>query len=131
MQDRPTAMELLEAMREFLEDEVLPDLKGRRRFHMRVVLNLLGILAREWEHEETMVRNEWARLAALLRSENQPPESASARRAAVADLNRHLASRVRRGEFDTRWVEVMTALRATVADKLRVANPLYADDDEE
>ena len=36
MQDRPTAVELLEAIREFLEQDVMPTVEGRVRFHSRV-----------------------------------------------------------------------------------------------
>ena len=32
MQDRPTALELLAAVRGFLEEEIVPGLEGRRRF---------------------------------------------------------------------------------------------------
>ena len=33
MQDRPTAVELLEAIREFLEQDVMPAVEGRVQFH--------------------------------------------------------------------------------------------------
>ena len=42
MQDRPTALELLAAVRAFLEDDVLPCLEGRKRFHGPVAVNILG-----------------------------------------------------------------------------------------
>jgi aminoglycoside phosphotransferase (APT) family kinase protein len=46
---RPTASELLEAVREFLTGQVMPATTGQVAFHARVAANILGIVAREVE----------------------------------------------------------------------------------
>jgi aminoglycoside phosphotransferase (APT) family kinase protein len=46
---RPTASELLDAVREFLADQVMPGTDGQLAFHARVAANVLGIVARELE----------------------------------------------------------------------------------
>jgi aminoglycoside phosphotransferase (APT) family kinase protein len=46
---RPTASELLEAVREFLTAQVMPASTGQLAFHARVAANVLGIVARELE----------------------------------------------------------------------------------
>jgi len=46
---RPTAGELLEAVREFLTGQVMPATTGQLAFHARVAANALGIVARELE----------------------------------------------------------------------------------
>jgi aminoglycoside phosphotransferase (APT) family kinase protein len=46
---RPTASELLEAVREFLTGEVMPATSGQVAFHARVAANVLAIVARELE----------------------------------------------------------------------------------
>jgi aminoglycoside phosphotransferase (APT) family kinase protein len=46
---RPTASELIEAVREFLVAEVMPATSGQLAFHARVAANALGIVARELE----------------------------------------------------------------------------------
>jgi hypothetical protein len=46
---RPTASELLEAVREFLTGQVMPASSGQLAFHARVAANVLGIVARELE----------------------------------------------------------------------------------
>jgi len=46
---RPTASELLDAVRAFLTDEVMPGTGGRLAFHARVAANVVGIVARELE----------------------------------------------------------------------------------
>jgi aminoglycoside phosphotransferase (APT) family kinase protein len=46
---RPTASELLDAVRGFLTDQVMPAATGQLAFHARVAANVLGIVARELE----------------------------------------------------------------------------------
>jgi hypothetical protein len=46
---RPTAGELLDAVREFLTDQVMPATSGQLAFHARVAANVLAIVARELE----------------------------------------------------------------------------------
>jgi aminoglycoside phosphotransferase (APT) family kinase protein len=46
---RPTASELLEAVREFLTGQVMPATSGQLAFHARVAANALAIVAREIE----------------------------------------------------------------------------------
>jgi hypothetical protein len=46
---RPTASELLDAVRGFLTDQVMPATGGQLSFHARVAANALAIVARELE----------------------------------------------------------------------------------
>jgi aminoglycoside phosphotransferase (APT) family kinase protein len=46
---RPTAVELLEAAREFLTDDVMRHTEGRLQFHARVTANVLATVQRELE----------------------------------------------------------------------------------
>ena len=46
---RPTASELLDAVKAFLTDQVMPATGGQVAFHARVAANALGIVARELE----------------------------------------------------------------------------------
>ena len=122
MQDRPTAAELLRAARDFCERDLLPELRGRRQFHTRVLINVLSILEREWEGEEAALRAEWARLDALL-GEFTAPETGLAE--AVKDRNKELAAKIRSGELDDRFDETLALLRETVAEKIAIANPRW------
>jgi hypothetical protein len=128
MQDRPTATELLTAVREFLEHDVLPGLEGRKRFHMLVATNVLSIVAREIEEEETLLVAEWRRLRDLLRVDDAAaPERLGALRAAVRALTERLVERIRAGDADAGSFgdAVRAHVRATVVEKLRVANPKF------
>jgi hypothetical protein len=122
MQDRPTAAELLRAARDFCERDLLPELKGRRQFHTRVLINVLGILEREWEDEQDALRAEWRRLNRLLGEAPEPDDLGPA----VRERNKDLAAAIRSGALDDRWEETLGLLRETVAEKLAIANPRWA-----
>ncbi len=96
--DRPTAAELLEATREFLEREILPTLEDQRlRFRTLVAINALGIAQRELESgEEMLTEVELAELAHGIRAGDVPNDA-------------------------------LDRLREHVAAKLKVASPKYLD----
>lgn len=126
MQDRPTVRELLDAVRAFLEADVVPALNGPARFHARVAANVLAIAGRELATEEADLGAEWRRLGALLGLETaEAPAGTDALRTAVRAWNEALADRIRRGDADAGPYRdaVRAHLHATVVEKLRVANP--------
>lgn len=127
MQDRPTAVELLRAARDFCEHDLIPQLTGRVRFHARVLQNVLGILEREAEHEEEAVGAEWERLRSLLSEPSQLPTGFGPLLESVRESNNELARRIRAGDLDDRWDETVDAVYATVTEKLRIANPGYSE----
>ena len=123
MQDRPHAAELAEAVREFIETEILPGIDDPRlRFRALVAANGLGILERELAIGAPLVRREVESLMRLLGREGPIPEDSDAVLRWASDLNRELARRIRAGE---RPEGTLAHLVATVADKLRVASPRY------
>jgi hypothetical protein len=127
VQDRPTALELLAAVRAFLEDDVVPALEGRRRYHALVAANVLAVVERELGGEEAALLAEWRGLADLLDVPGEPPARLEALRAAVHGHTATLAERIRRGDADEGpfAAAVRAHVRATVAEKLRVANPRH------
>jgi hypothetical protein len=97
MPDRPTAAELVEAVAEFLAEEVLPTASDHRlKFRTLVALNALGIATRE-----------------LAASDNLSLSDED-----VAEL----ARRIREGEVDA---GMLPLLKDHVAGKLRISNPAY------
>ena len=128
MQDRPTAVELLAAVRAFLEEDVIPGLEGRKRFHGLVAANVLAIVGRELEEEEASLVAEWQRLRDLLRvDERTPPGRLAGLRVAVRALTERLCARIRAGDADEGpFADAVRAhVRMTVVEKLRIANPKY------
>jgi len=129
MQDRPNTTELLAAVRGFLETDVVGALTGRRRFHALVAANVLAIVERELTGDEDRVVDEWRRLAALLDVSGDPPPRLELARRGVRELEERLAERIRAGEADQGEFadRVRAHLRATVLEKLRIANPRHLE----
>jgi hypothetical protein len=121
MQDRPTAIELLAAIRHFLEHDIMPTTEGRRRFHTLIATNVLSILERELATEEDTLRAEWTRLSQLLDA-GELPTSLNALRASVRQLTDRLANDIKDGNRDDDTA-VWSHLRRTTEEKLRIANP--------
>jgi hypothetical protein len=117
-QDRPTASELVTAVREFLEHDVMAATEGRVQFHTRVAINVLNIVARELDLGTSLAADERGRAAALLGHDGDVPA-----------LERDLAAAIRSGALDDRLTEVRAHVRATVREKLLIANPGYLPDE--
>jgi Domain of unknown function (DUF6285) len=97
--DRPTALELIEAVTEFLATEVLPNAEDhRQRFRTLVALNALGIAYRELEEGGGAQLDD--------------------------DEAAWLARRIRAGDVRE---DDLGRLKEHVAAKLRISNPNYLD----
>ena len=127
MQDRPTAVELIEAVRDFLAGEVAPALADRSlRYRMRIALHALGIVAREVPDEEARLRAEREALLTLLDLPRPaPPCDPRLLRAWVLEANRALCERIRDGAADAGpWRErVLAHVQQAVDEKLQGSNP--------
>lgn len=108
--DRPTAAELVESVREWLERDVVPLAVGKARFDARVAARVLAMVERELALGADQAAAHAHRLAALGMGDDA-----------------ELAAAIRTGGLDHRREEVRRALAEAVADKLAVANPTYAD----
>jgi hypothetical protein len=115
-QPRPTAEELVDAVRAFLEDDLLPGLEGRQRFHARVAVNVLGIVGRELRVGAAAGEAERARLQDLLDADD----------AAVDELSRRLARSIRDGSMPIDDPALLAHLRLTSDADVSVANPRHA-----
>ncbi len=125
MQDRPDAPELAQAVREFLETEILPTVEDPRlRFRALVAANGLAVLERELALGPTYVRREVESLTRLLGREDPIPDDLSELRSQARKLNRELALRIRAGDPPE---GTPAHLVRTVADKLRIASPRYLE----
>ena len=123
MQDRPTDAELADAVREFLEAEVVPALADARlRFRALVAANALGILARGLERGDDPAREAFAALRALLGRDDPMPGSGAELRAATLELQAELSRRIRAGDAPE---GTFAALEALARAKLEVASLAY------
>ena len=99
MSDRPNALELIEAVTEFLASEVLPVATDHRlKFRTLVALNALGIAYRELQAGSDVGLTD--------------------------EELRELSRRIRAGDVDE---GMLALLQEHVAAKLRISNPSYLE----
>lgn len=108
--DLPDPPTLIEAVREFLVDEIEPELDGRLRYHLKVAINVLSIVERELRLGPEQAARHAERLERL-----------------GFQTDAALADAIRSGALDDRLDEVRAALTETVRDKLAVARPDHID----
>lgn len=105
----PSSRHLLDAVRGYLERDVMTATEGRIAFHARVAQNVLAIVERE----------------IALR-----PQLEAAQRAAATmlgyDGEAALADAIKNGRLDARHAEVLAALRSIVDVRVAIANPKHA-----
>lgn len=105
--DWPAPEELIDAVREFLEGDVMAGTTGRTQYLTRVAVNLLAAVARELRDDEA------AGLAASVYGQ------------LGADDEAELCRRIRAGELDDRLPEVADRLRVLARRRVEIANPRY------
>ncbi len=130
MQDRPTAPELILAVRDFLQRELAPTLDDhRQKFRTLIAANVLDIVARELDGEEGRLRTQWERLVALDHSPATRPATLDLLRADIDRRERALCGRIRDGDADAGFArpDILDYTRWSVAEKLRVSNPRYLE----
>jgi len=106
--DAPGPVELVEAVRDYLADDLGPRASGRDRWMLRVAANALTVALREFDSAESDTERHLSRLDSL----------------GVAD-DQELTLAIRSGRFDGRERELVSALWETTIDKLLVSNPGY------
>lgn len=108
--DRPTAAELVEAVRDWIARTQIDGEIESNTFHARIAANMLTVVEREL----------------MLGPSQHDAHVARLERLGVAD-DAELAVAIRTGALDDRLDEVRRLVWDSVLDKLAVANPAYLD----
>lgn len=106
--ERPTAAELVAAVRSHLTEQVAPSLAGSAAFQLKVAANALGVVERELQLGTTSVHRATRELARLGCSDE-----------------RELAAAIRHGTVDGGGAPAADTVRSLVVDRLRIANPRW------
>lgn len=114
-QNKPTAAQLIGAVKAFLEHEIKPELRGHKAFNLMVALKSLDIVQRELELGPAFAAAERGRLVAILGHDGS-----------LADLNAEFARRLRDRELGIDDPGVAQHLRATTLEKLAIDQPQYS-----
>ncbi len=124
MQDRPTAAELLAAIGNLLEDELLAAVDGPLQYRTRVAANLVRIVERELLLGSHALLDERDVLLGLLTQASQdllPGPLAEQ----VADLNQSLVKELSAQPLPARETAIWEALFRISKRKLSIARPGY------
>jgi hypothetical protein len=125
MQHEPSPEELLAAIAELLDDQLLPALPDDLKHRCRVAANLARILEREQRLGPGAAARERARLAVLLDVPAAGVIDAGAGDA--VDLSRRLAERIRVDDDPGFQRRAWEALVAIARDDLAIAKPGHSD----
>lgn len=115
MMDQPSMFELVDVVRAFIEQRVMPELKGHTAFHARVAANALGIVSRELKLGPAATLEEKKRLALLLGHDGS-----------LEELNRELCSQIRGGTIGLETKDLKEHLDLTTRDKVAIDQPSYS-----
>jgi hypothetical protein len=115
MREQPTAVELIEAVTEFLRAEAVPALSGRVAFHTRVAANVLDIVRRQLTLGPAGERTEAERLRALIGHDGDREA-----------LNAELCDLIAGGGIERTDPRFIEHLWATTLDTLSVDQPNHA-----
>ncbi len=107
---RPSAEELLQAVREFLTDHVMPATDPSLAFHARVASNVIAMVERE-----------------LVLGPAQAEERATSLNGLGVSSERELAASIRSGDFSDSSAPLLETLANGVLSSLLVARPTYLD----
>lgn len=115
MQDRPTTLELLEALEDFLRLDLMPELSGASSFNVRVAANVAAIVRRELEQGPAVQAAELESLRSVLGESGE-----------LADLNAELCQRLRSGRIGLDSPGLVEHLIETTLAKVEIDNPRYS-----
>jgi hypothetical protein len=115
MQDEPTPTELIKAVADFLRNDIAPVVSGHNAFKLRVAINTLDLVTRQLSLQSRSDAAEATRLSRLLGIQGS-----------LTELNRALADKIAKGEFDLQTPGLADHLWQTTMDKLAVDQPNYA-----
>ncbi len=115
MQDQPSSAELIQAVADFLRDQVMPNLEGHLAFHARVASNALEIVKREIEIAPVENLAETERLKKLTGKDGS-----------LADLNQELCSAIESGVITLATPGLKEHLWLTTLTKLAIDQPTYS-----
>lgn len=111
----PTAPELIDAVKGFLRDDVAPELTDKKAFNLKVVLNLLETLKREFVQGDDAAMRELEGLRDLVGHDGTNE-----------DLSKELCEMIRDGRMPTDSQLLQDELWRATLSRIAIDNPSYA-----
>lgn len=117
MHDQPSVPELVQAVKNFIDETASPNLTGHAAFHARVASNALATVLRDLEQRPAAEMQERAGLENLL----GPAGDRS-----THDLNRDLCRALQAGDIDITTDGLLDHLKTTTMAQVEIDQPRYS-----
>ncbi len=117
MHDQPSVAELVQAVKNFIDETASPNLSGHAAFHARVASNALATVLRDIEQRPRSEASERARLIALLSVSEEM---------STTDMNAELSTRIRDRALTAETPGLLAHLKATTMDQVEIDQPRYS-----
>jgi hypothetical protein len=114
LSEHPSLPELIDAVREYLEVQAIPNLTGHTAFHGRVAVNVLNLVLRALAGAQELEQQETLRLKSLLGRDGMRDH-----------LNQALAGAINSDHIGLDDPNLISHLRQTSLDRLSIDNPNY------
>jgi ferritin len=115
MNNPPSKEELITSIIKFLEDDVIHELKGQKRFHAHVAKNSLSVILREIQLEESNNKSEKERLEKILKTNDS-----------IKKMNKLLCQNIDNEQIDISDNHLIDHLFKTTMEKLSIDQPSYS-----
>jgi len=115
MNNPPSKEELIISIINFIENDVISELKGQKRFHAHVAKNSLNIILRQLRLEKENNSKEKKRLKEILKIDGD-----------LIELNRILCEKINNDEINIKDNNLIDHLYKTTMEKLSIDQPNYS-----
>ena len=115
MNNPPSKEELIMSIIEFIENDVIDELIGQKRFHAHVAKNSLQIVLRQLKVEEKNNQSEKSRLKEILKIDKD-----------LNEMNKILCQKIDYEEIDINNNDLIDHLFKTTMEKLSIDQPNYS-----
>lgn len=115
MNNPPSKEELIISIINYIEKDVISELKGQKRFHAHVAKNSLSIILRQLRLEEENNSREKERLAKILKIDGD-----------LTELNRILCEKINNDQINIKDNNLIDHLYKTTMEKLSIDQPSYS-----
>ena len=115
MNNPPSKEELITSIIEFIENDIIDELIGQKRFHAHVAKNSLQIVLRQLKVEEKNNQSEKSRLKEILKIDKD-----------LNEMNKILCQKIDNEEIDINNNDFIDHLFKTTMEKLSIDQPNYS-----
>ena len=117
MHDQPSVLELVTAVKSFIDDTAGPQLTGHAAFHARVASNALATVLRDLEQRPKADLEERQGLINLLNASDDET---------TLELNQKLSALIRSGDMTAETPGLLAHLKTTTMAQVEIDQPRYS-----